>query len=113
MESSFDLPRVTDENYGQFVNAPGAMILFKIANCHNCEEYEPDVIRAAKEVGEKVMIGKALMHVPGACRNIKRLHTFDSYPTTHFYKSGKLVFEKSEKMPYEELREYLEEHFSI
>ena len=31
------------------------------------------------------------MHVPGRCREIKKEHTFETYPTTHFFADGKLV----------------------
>lgn len=29
------------------------------------------------------------MHVPGRCREIKKTHTFETYPATHFFANGK------------------------
>jgi hypothetical protein len=34
------------------------------------------------------------MHVPGACREIKKRYFFETYPTTHLYAQGKLVERK-------------------
>src|SRR2546427_8352955 len=36
----------------------------------------------------QVMFGKAKMHVPGACREIKKRYSFETYPTTHLYAHG-------------------------
>jgi thioredoxin-like negative regulator of GroEL len=104
------LPRVTDENYKDFIQSPGALILFKIASCQQCEEFEPIVEKTAKEFGEKIRFGKSLLHVPGACREIKREHFFESFPTTHFYKNGSLVYSFEGKITQEEFKEQLSKH---
>ena len=103
MATEDDLQRVTDENYDDYLSAPAALILFKIANCEKCEEFEPIVIEVARQYDGRILTGKALLHVPGACREIKRKYRFDSFPTTHFYKAGKLVFQEDRKLSHEEL----------
>jgi thioredoxin-like negative regulator of GroEL len=111
MDSEDGLQRVTDENYNDYLAAPAALILFKIANCEKCEEFEPIIAEAAKQHEGRIRFGKALLHVPGACREIKRKYRFDSFPTTHFYKAGELVFQVDRKLSHEELaatiRKYL------
>jgi len=44
-----------------------------------------------------------LLHVPGACREIKRKYRFETCPTTHFYKAGRLVHQEDHKLTSEEL----------
>jgi hypothetical protein len=98
MAAGTELPRVSDENYGEILAAPAAVVLFKIANCQKCDEFEPVVLDVASRFEGKVRFGKALLHVPGACREIKRHHRFETFPTTHFYRDGKLVHLAGEKM---------------
>jgi len=38
------------------------------------------------------------MHVPGACREIKKRYTFETYPTTHLYAHSKLVEKREGKV---------------
>jgi len=104
------LPRITDENYKDFINSPAALILFKIASCQQCEEFEPIVEETAKAFGEKIRFGKSLLHIPGACREIKKKHPFESFPTTHFYKYGTLVSSIEGKMTRDELLDRLKNH---
>ena len=105
------LPRVTDQNYPDYLSASAAVILFKIANCQKCEEFEPIVLDVSQQFNGEVLFGKALLHVPGACREIKRRYRFESFPTTHFYKGGQLTFQEDHKLTVEELvtviRKYL------
>ena len=105
-----DLTRVTDENYPDYLAAPAAVILFKIANCAKCEEFLPAVAGAARRYGGRVRFGMALLHVPGACREIKRRHRFESFPTTHFYKAGQLVHRVEEKVEPEVLTSLIDRH---
>lgn len=107
------LPRVTDENHQDFLSAPAAVILFKIANCNDCEEFEPIVQKAAATYNSSVKFGKALLHVPGACREIKKRHRFESFPTTHFYKRGELVHVWEEKRGFEELVAAIAENLHV
>ena len=51
----------------------------------------------------KVRIGKAKMHVPGRCREIKKRHHFETYPTTHFFSKGTLVMTREGKIESDEL----------
>jgi thioredoxin-like negative regulator of GroEL len=104
------LPRVSDENYPEYMKADAALILFKIASCQQCDEFEPVVEEAARQHGGKVRFGKALLHIPGACREIKRQHRFDSFPTTHFYKKGQLVYSLEGRLSQEELQDRLKRH---
>jgi thioredoxin-like negative regulator of GroEL len=98
MATGMELPRVSDENYGEILAAPAAVVLFKIANCAKCDEFEPVVTEVSSRYEGKVRFGKALLHVPGACREIKRQHRFETFPTTHFYRDGKLVHQAGEKL---------------
>jgi hypothetical protein len=104
-----ELPRVNDENFDEFHRARAAAVFFKIANCHGCEEYEPAIQTTVRAFSPKVKFGRALMHVPG-CREIKKRYEFESYPTTHFYKRGKLVFSASEPLGAEALANAIREH---
>lgn len=106
------LPRVSDENYNEFINHSGAVILFKIASCQQCEEFEPIVAETADEYAGNIRFGKALLHVPGACKEIKRIHRFDSFPTLHFYKDGALVHSEEGKLSKESLSEKIRSHLS-
>jgi thioredoxin-like negative regulator of GroEL len=102
------LTRVNDENYGECLAAPAAVVLFKIANCAKCDEFEPIVAEVAVVYSGKVRFGKALLHVPGECREIKRKYRFNSFPTTHFYKNGQLVHQVEEKLSAEQLKQAID-----
>jgi hypothetical protein len=104
-----ELPRVNDENYEEYHDAPAAVVFFKIANCHGCEEYEPAIQHTVRTFSPKVRFGRALMHVPG-CRDIKKRYEFESFPTTHLYKRGRLVFSASERLEAEALVNAIREH---
>jgi hypothetical protein len=104
-----DLPRVNDDNFEEFHGAPAAAVFYKIANCHGCEEYEPAIQATVRAFSPKVKFGRALMHVPGS-REIKKRYQFESYPTTHLYKRGKLVFSASEPLSAEALANAIREH---
>ena len=103
MASDDELVRVSDENYNEYMAAPAAVVLFKIANCRKCDEFEPIVKEVSTEYNGRIRFGKALLHVPGACREIKRKYRFESFPTTHFYKQGQLVYEAVEKLSKDDL----------
>ena len=86
-----DLQLVTDENHDHFLQSSAAVVVFSLVPCRQCEEYEPVVIEAAGQLDGAVRFGKAKMHVPVVCKDIKRRYEFKNYPTTHFYKDGELV----------------------
>ncbi len=96
---------VNDQNYGEFLEAPASVVVFGMVPCHNCEEYDPIFREAAQHFNGNIRFGKAKMHVPGACREIKRKYRFESYPTTHFYKNGSLVHQADGKMDFQSLTE--------
>lgn len=104
------LERVTDKNYPAYLEAPASVVLFKIANCAKCEEFAPLVQEASERFDGKIRFGMALLHVPGACREIKRLYRFETFPTTHFYRAGRLVHQEGRKLSAEELASALETH---
>jgi len=106
---AIELPRVNDDNFDEFHDAPAGAVFFKIASCHGCEEYEPAIQATVRAFSPKVKFGRALMHVPG-CREIKRRYEFESYPTTHLYKRGKLVFSASEPLSRDALANAIREH---
>ncbi len=73
---------VRDENYKEFTGAPAAI----------------------------VKVGKAKMHVPGRCREIKKSHTFETYPTTHFFSKGKLLLAREGVVEPAELAALIVDH---
>jgi thioredoxin reductase (NADPH) len=97
------LPIVNDDNYDDYLAASAAVVMFGIVPCDNCAAFEPVVQRAAQALGGQVRFGKAKLHVPGATREIKRRYRFESFPTTHFYKAGRLVHQVDHPLDYEQL----------
>lgn len=57
-----------------------------------------------------VKIGKAKMHVPGRCREIKKTHTFETYPTTHFFLRGQLLLTREGVIQPAELSALISDH---
>ena len=82
---------VTDATIDEYVNSPAAVVVFGIANCDGCTFMDGVMADLAPKLNGRVRFGKAKMHVPGACREIKKRHTFETYPTIHLYAHGKLV----------------------
>jgi len=82
---------VTDATIAEYVNSPAAVVVFGIANCEGCAYMDGVMADLAPTFHGRVRFGKAKMHVPGACREIKKRHTFETYPTTHLYTKGKLA----------------------
>jgi len=82
---------VTDATIDHYINAPAAVVVFGIANCEGCTYMDGVMTDLAPTFQGRVRFGKAKMHVPGACREIKKRHTFETYPTTHLYVHGTLA----------------------
>jgi len=82
---------VTDATIDDYVSSPAAVVVFGIANCEGCVYMDGVLAELAPRLKGRVRFGKAKMHVPGACREIKKRYTFETYPTTHLYAQGKLV----------------------
>lgn len=82
---------VTDATIDGYVSSPAAVVVFGIANCEGCAFMDGVLADLAPRLEGRVRFGKAKMHVPGACREIKKRFTFETYPTTHLYAQGKLV----------------------
>ena len=100
---------VRDENYKEFTAAPASIIAYGLATCEPCVAYDPILVEtAAKFPGVKV--GKAKMHVPGRCREIKKAHTFETYPTTHFFSNGKLLLTREGVVEQAELAALISDH---
>jgi hypothetical protein len=57
-----------------------------------------------------VRFGKAKMHVPGRCRDIKKQYQFETYPTTHLFSNGKLVLTREGKIEAGELAALINDH---
>ena len=91
---------VTDQNYADFLEARASVVVFGIIPCQQCEEYDPIVKQAANQYIGSVKFGKAKLHVPGACREIKRKYKFESFPTTHFYRDGNLAHKAEGKLDF-------------
>ncbi len=107
------IEHVNDENYREFLAAPASVVVFGIASCVPCNEFDPIIKMAAEKLGQSVKFGKALMHIPGACREIKKQHTFETFPTTHFYRNGVLVHTEEEKRSLCDLEEKIKEHLLV
>ena len=89
---------VTDATIDEYVNSPAAVVVFGIANCEGCAYMDGVMADLAPTFQGRVRFGKAKMHVPGACREIKKRYTFETYPTTHLYAQGKLIERKEGKV---------------
>ena len=103
---------VSDENYSDFL-AGNAVVTFGIASCQPCNEFDPILKEAAERFRGRVKFGKARMHVPGACREIKRKFDFETFPTTHFYRNGELVHTLDVKVELDELVELIRKHLLL
>jgi thiol-disulfide isomerase/thioredoxin len=103
---------VSDENYAEFVQASAAVVAYGIASCDPCNAYDPVLQDVAKRY-PGVRIGKAKMHVPGRCREIKKQHQFETYPTTHLFSKGTLLISREGKLESEELVALINDHLPI
>ena len=81
---------VSDANYKEFTDSTGAVVAYGLATCEPCKAYDPILETIAAKFPD-IKVGKAKMHVPGRCREIKKTHTFETYPTTHLFADGKLL----------------------
>ncbi len=104
------LENVTDENYDELIQSPAAMVAYGIASCEPCAEYDPILEQAASRFAN-LRIGKAKMHVPGRCREIKKRHKFETYPTTHLFSRGELLVSREGKIEETELEALIHEYF--
>lgn len=52
----------------------------------------------------------AMMPVPGRCREIKKTHTFETYPTTHFFAHGTLLLTREGVVEPAELAALISDH---
>jgi thioredoxin reductase (NADPH) len=100
---------VSDANYKEFTDAPAAIVAYGLATCEPCKAYDPILEETAAKFSD-VKIGKAKMHVPGRCREIKRTHTFETYPTTHFFSKGKLLLTREGVVEPAELAALINDH---
>ena len=82
---------VTDATIDDYVGSPAAVVVFGIANCDGCTFMDGVLADLAPRLKDRVRFGKAKMHVPGVCREIKKRFAFETYPTTHLYARGKVV----------------------
>ncbi len=104
------LEDVSDANYEEFVQASASVVAYGIASCEPCTAYDPILEQTTRRFPE-VRIGKAKMHVPGRCREIKKRHQFETYPTTHLFSDGKLLLTREGKVEAEELAALINDHF--
>ena len=81
---------VSDATYKEFTDSAGAVVVYGLATCEPCKAYDPILEEVAAKFPE-LKVGKAKMHVPGRCREIKKTHAFETYPTTHFFANGTLI----------------------
>jgi len=102
---------VTDANYEEFKQAPAAVVAYGIASCEPCNEYDPILEQTASRFPH-IRVGKAKMHVPGRCREIKKQHNFETYPTTHLFSKGKLLITREGKVDAKELEALINDHLS-
>ena len=100
---------ITDENYEEFTKASAAIVAYGIVPCGGCEAFDP-ILKETAAKYEHVRVGKAKMHVPGKCREIKKQHSFKTYPTTHFFSKGTLVLTREGKVEAEDLAVLIDQH---
>jgi thiol-disulfide isomerase/thioredoxin len=100
---------VNDANYKEFTDSQGAVVAYGLATCEPCKTYDPILEEAASKF-PTIKVGKAKMHVPGRCREIKKAHTFETYPTTHFFANGKLLLTREGMVDISELSALISDH---
>jgi thioredoxin reductase (NADPH) len=100
---------VSDANYKEFTDSPGAVVAYGLATCEPCQQYDPILEETALKF-PSIKVGKAKMHVPGRCREIKKTHTFETYPTTHFFAHGRLLLTREGVVPPAELAALITDH---
>ncbi len=100
---------VSDANYKEFTDSAGAVVAYGLATCEPCKTYDP-ILEATAAKFPEIKIGKAKMHVPGRCREIKKTHTFETYPTTHFFAHGKLLLTREGVVESDELAALISDH---
>ena len=101
---------ISDENYDAVIQSPAALIAYGIASCEPCTAYDPILVAIAGKF-PSLRVGKAKMHVPGRCREIKKQHTFETYPTTHLFSHGQRLCSREGKIEESELAELVQQHF--
>lgn len=100
---------VSDMNYKEFTDAPASIVVYGLATCEPCKTYDPILEETAAKF-PSIRVGKAKMHVPGRCREIKKTHTFETYPTTHFFSKGKLLLAREGVVESAELATLIGDH---
>ena len=100
---------VRDENYKEFTHSDGAVVAYGLATCDPCKQYDP-ILEEIPAKFPTIKIGKAKMHVPGRCREIKKAHTFETYPTTHLFAQGHLVLTREGVVDADELAALITDH---
>lgn len=100
---------VSDANYKEFTDAAASVVSYGLATCEPCMAYDP-ILAATAVQFPSIKVGKAKMHVPGRCREIKKTHTFETYPTTHFFAHGKLLLTREGVIEPAELAALINDH---
>ncbi len=100
---------VSDLNYKDFTDAQAAIVAYGLATCEPCKAYDPILDETATKFPQ-VKVGKAKMHVPGRCREIKKTHQFETYPTTHLFSNGKLLLTREGALEASELAALISDH---
>lgn len=100
---------VTDANFDEFVQAPASIVAYGIVPCQPCSEYDP-ILQETVARHPDLKVGKAKMHVPGQCREIKKRFQFETYPTTHFFSKGKLLLAREGKLEPSELDRLIKDY---
>lgn len=100
---------VSDANFSEFEQARAAVVAYGIASCEPCNAYDPILEETALRFGT-IKIGKAKMHVPGRCREIKKRFSFETYPTTHLFSRGKLLLTREGVVQADELAALINDH---
>jgi thiol-disulfide isomerase/thioredoxin len=100
---------ISDENYASVIASPAAVVAYGISACEACNALDPVLAEAAQRYPQ-VRFGKAKMHVPGRCREIKKTHTFETYPTVHLFSGGNLIMTREGKLELAELTALINDH---
>lgn len=100
---------VSDQNYEDLTKAHAALVAYGIGSCQPCAAYDPILESVASKYAH-IRVGKAKMHVPGRCRGIKKQHSFETYPTTHFFSQGQLLLTREGKIEEDELSSLIKQY---
>jgi hypothetical protein len=90
MEKMALLERVTDANYGTFINQENAVIILTLSYCEHCQDFKKEAVGPASERFPEVRFGEAVLDLGRLIRLKKDIVKSmpECYPTAIIYQKG-------------------------